>query len=101
VSRLETMVLQAGVNYPMRAIRQQIASALHLVVHVARSADGRRSVESVAEFGALDPQDDLPVRELFRRDGEGALRFVAAPTFLSRLQRDLRPRLDEALARLQ
>ena len=101
VSRLETMVLQAGVNYPMRAIRQQIASALHLVVHVARSADGRRSVESVAEFGALDPQDDLPVRELFRRDGEGGLRFVAAPAFLPRLQRDLRPKLDAALARLQ
>ena len=100
VSRLETMVLQAGVNYPMRAIRQQIASALHLVVHVSRNADGRRSVESIAEFGAMDAHDDLPVSDLFRRDADGALRFVAAPTFLPRLQRDLRARVDEVLARL-
>ncbi len=99
VSRLETMVLQSGVRYPLRAIRQQIVSALHLVVHVARAPDGRRAVESVAEFGALAPDEGVPVRYLFRRDGSGQLRFVAAPRSGRRLSPALRPLLDAAVPR--
>src|SRR5260370_41542974 len=57
VSRLETMVLQSGVSYPLRAIRQQVASALHLIVHVAPSEDGRRGIESIAEFEPIDARD--------------------------------------------
>jgi pilus assembly protein CpaF len=96
VSRLETMVLQSGVNYPLRAIRGQIASALHLVVHVARSEDGRRAIESIAEFDRLDASGDLPVRILFRREADGALRSVAAPTFVARLPRASRAKLEAA-----
>jgi pilus assembly protein CpaF len=97
VSRLETMVLQSGVNYPLRAIRGQIASALHLVVHVARAEDGQRGVESIAEFGPLDPNDDLPVRSLFTRDGEGGLRYVGEPRFIARLPRRHQAAMREAL----
>lgn len=96
VSRLETMVLQAGVSYPLGAIRQQISSALQLIVHVARQADGTRAVEAVAEFGAIGSDDRLPVRSLFARDEEGDLRFVAAPSFGRRLPRRLRPLLEAA-----
>jgi pilus assembly protein CpaF len=96
-SRLETMVLQSGVSYPLRAIRGQIASALHLIVHVARGEDGRRGIESIAEFGPLDG-DDLPVRDLFTRDPEGALRSVGMPTFIERLPRRLQGTLRAALA---
>ncbi|HEX9494760.1 MAG TPA: CpaF family protein [Candidatus Limnocylindria bacterium] len=99
VSRLETMVLQSGVSYPLRAIRGQIASALHLIVHVARTDDGRRAIESIAEFGALGANDDLPVRSLFARDGEGGLRSVARPTFVGRLPRRLQAGLEAALPR--
>ena len=95
-SRLETMVLQSGVIYPLRAIRGQIASALHLIVHVARGDDGRRGIESIAEFGPLDG-DSLPVRDLFTRDPEGALRSVGMPTFIDRLPRRLQSTLRAAL----
>src|SRR4051794_30315331 len=47
--RLETLALMAGVGLPHNAIREQLASALQLVVHQGRGADGRRRVESVAE----------------------------------------------------
>jgi pilus assembly protein CpaF len=85
VSRLETMVLQSGVSFPLRAIRGQIASALHLVIHVERTDDGRRRIGSIAEFAPLGRDDELPVRTLFGRDGQDALRLVAQPTFIRRL----------------
>ncbi|OLC51829.1 MAG: hypothetical protein AUH85_18300 [Chloroflexi bacterium 13_1_40CM_4_68_4] len=99
VSRLETMVLQSGVNYPLRAIRGQIASALHLIVHVARTENGRRAIESIAEFEGLTPSDELPVRTLFARDGEGDLRPVARPAFIARLSRRSQAVLEAALPR--
>jgi pilus assembly protein CpaF len=97
VSRLETMVLQGGVGYPLRAIRQQIYSAIHLVVHVARAPDGTRAVESIAEFAPLGADDELAVTVLFRRDGEGGLRFERRPSFIGRLPRRTRGHLESAL----
>jgi pilus assembly protein CpaF len=47
--RVETLALMAGVGLPHEAISEQVATALDLVVHQARGADGRRRVESVAE----------------------------------------------------
>ncbi len=44
LARIETMVLMAGFDLPSRAIREQIASALNLVVHIERLRDGRRSL---------------------------------------------------------
>jgi pilus assembly protein CpaF len=54
LSRLETMVLMSGVELPSRAIREQIVSALHLVVHVRRFEDGVRRVETVSEIVGLE-----------------------------------------------
>lgn len=51
--RLEVMVLTAGLELPLGAVRDQLTSALDLVVQVARLADGRRRVVAVAEV--LDP----------------------------------------------
>ena len=53
-ARLETMVLMAGLDLPSRAIREQIVSALHLIVHVRRFEDGVRRVESVAEIVGME-----------------------------------------------
>lgn len=47
--RVETLALMAGLGLPHAAVREQVTGALDLVVHQARSADGRRRVESVAE----------------------------------------------------
>ena len=52
--RLDTMVAMANLNLPDRAIRQQIASAIHLIVHVSRLADGRRNVTGVTEITGME-----------------------------------------------
>jgi hypothetical protein len=52
LARLETMVLMAGIELPSRAIREQIAAALDLLVHIERFEDGVRRIASVAKPGA-------------------------------------------------
>jgi pilus assembly protein CpaF len=64
LSRVETMVLMAGFDLPIRAIRQQIASALDLVVHLERMRDGSRRVTSIAEVQRMEG-DVITMQELF------------------------------------
>jgi len=54
LARLETMVLMAGMDLPMRAIREQIASALDLIVHEERLRDGTRKVVNVTEVQGME-----------------------------------------------
>jgi pilus assembly protein CpaF len=65
--RVETLALMAGVGLPHSAVREQLASALQLVVHQARAPDGRRRVESVAEVVRLG--DAAGTRELYTLGG--------------------------------
>jgi pilus assembly protein CpaF len=65
--RVETLALMAGVGLPHAAVREQLASALQLVVHQARGRDGRRRIESVAEVVRLG--DAAGTRELYTRGG--------------------------------
>ena len=66
--RVETLALMAGVGLPHAAVREQAASALDLIVHQARLADGSRAVESVTEVVRV--ANAAGVRELYRRGGE-------------------------------
>ena len=52
--RLDTMVAMANLNIPERAIKQQIASAVNLVVHMSRMADGTRKVTSITEITGME-----------------------------------------------
>ncbi|MGH9467701.1 MAG: CpaF family protein [Terriglobales bacterium] len=70
LGRLETMVSMANLNLPARAIRQQIASALHLVVQLARLADGSRKVISIAEITGVEG-DVISMQELFHFERSG------------------------------
>jgi len=54
LSRLETMVLMSGLDLPSRAIREQIASAISLIVHQARMPDGSRKVVNVSEITGME-----------------------------------------------
>ncbi len=54
LSRIETMVMMAGFELPVRAIREQIASAVDLVVHIARMRDGSRKVVGISEIAGLE-----------------------------------------------
>jgi len=70
LSRLETLVLMAGLDLPSRAVREQICSALDLIVHVRRYEDGVRRIESIAELNGLE-SNTLLLQEIFafRRKG--------------------------------
>jgi pilus assembly protein CpaF len=54
ISRIETMVMMAGFELPVRAIREQIASAVDLVVHIARMRDGSRKIVGISEIAGLE-----------------------------------------------
>lgn len=64
LARLETMVLMAGLDLPSRAIREQIVSAIQLVVHIRRCEDGVRRVQSVAEITGMEG-DTPQMQEVF------------------------------------
>jgi pilus assembly protein CpaF len=56
IARVENMVLMAGLDLPVRAIREQVASALNLIVHVSRMSDGKRRVTHVTEVVGMEGQ---------------------------------------------
>jgi pilus assembly protein CpaF len=65
ISRLETMVLMAGYDLPVKAIREQIASAIELIIHVDRLPDGRRVVTAVTEVQGLEGETIL-LQDVFK-----------------------------------
>jgi pilus assembly protein CpaF len=62
--RLDTMVAMANLNIPERAIRQQIASAINLVVHVGRLADGTRKITAITELTGMEA-DVISMQDIF------------------------------------
>jgi pilus assembly protein CpaF len=95
LTRVEMMLQMAGLSLPMRAMRQQIASALDVIVHTGRLSDGTRKVLGVSEVVGMEG-DAIQLQELFiyeRRgtdeDGKVVGEFVSTgirPGFLSRLK---------------
>jgi pilus assembly protein CpaF len=70
LSRVETMVLMAGVDLPLRAIREQIASAVDLVVHQSRLKDGSRKITSITEVQGMEG-DVIVMQEVFTFEQTG------------------------------
>lgn len=70
LSRLETMVLMSGMELPVKAIREQIASALDLIVHQSRMRDGSRKITYITEVQHLEG-DIITLQDLFRYQAEG------------------------------
>jgi pilus assembly protein CpaF len=64
LSRIETMVLMAGYDLPVRAIRQQVASALDLIVHLERLQDGSRKVTAITEVQRME-SDVITLQDIF------------------------------------
>ncbi|HEY5960501.1 MAG TPA: ATPase, T2SS/T4P/T4SS family [Polyangiaceae bacterium] len=65
VARIETLCLMAGLDLPVRAIRQQIASSIHLIVQQSRLSDGSRRVSSIAEVAGLSDEGEVELRQIF------------------------------------
>jgi pilus assembly protein CpaF len=72
LARVETMVLMAGYDLPVRAIRQQVASALDLIVHLERVPGGARKVTSITEVLRMEG-DVITTQELFSYEMDTAL----------------------------
>jgi pilus assembly protein CpaF len=70
LSRLETMVAMAELNLPERAVRQQIASAINVIVQIARLSDGSRRVLSISEVAGMEGSV-ITLQEIFRYDRRG------------------------------
>lgn len=87
MKRLETMVLMAGLELPLSAIREQIASVVHLLIHTERLPNGRRVIDTVSEVQGLDG-DTLLIQDIMAWTGgpEGSMQ----PT-------GLRPRLADRI----
>jgi pilus assembly protein CpaF len=96
LSRLETMVLMAGVELPVKAIREQVSSALDLIVHQARLRDGSRRIVAVSEVLSLEG-DIITLQDVFAfdwtagRDHDGKILGQLRAT-------GLRPRFTDKLA---
>ena len=70
LSRLETMVLMSGMELPLRAIRSQIASAVDIVVQIARMRDGSRKIINISEITGME-SDIITMQDLFRFEQQG------------------------------
>jgi pilus assembly protein CpaF len=64
LSRLETMVLMAGVDLPLRAIREQVSSAVDLIVHQSRLKDGTRRITNITEVQGMEG-DVIVMQDVF------------------------------------
>lgn len=94
ISRIETMTLMAGYDLPVRAIREQISSAIDLVVHVDRQRDGTRKVVNITEVVGMEG-DVITLTDIFQfeqsgfEEGKviGQLRSTGLrPNFMSRIE---------------
>ena len=70
VSRLETLCLMAGMDLPVKAIREQVAGAVNLIIQIGRLSDGSRKIKSVTEVIGLQA-DTVTLQEIFRFKEEG------------------------------
>ncbi len=94
-ARLETMILMAGMELPMKAMRQQISSAVDLIVQANRLQGGPRKITSITEVMNME-QDTIIMQDVFRfkqlgidQNGRSYGQFEATgvrPTFVSRLE---------------
>ncbi|HEX4755870.1 MAG TPA: CpaF family protein [Candidatus Dormibacteraeota bacterium] len=71
LSRLETLVLMAGMDLPLKAIRQQIAGAINLVIQLSRLKDGSRKVTAISEVIGMEG-DTVTMQEIFKFESKGA-----------------------------
>ena len=93
LARLETMVLMAGMDLPLRAIREQIASALNLIVHQERMRDGTRKITKITEVQGMEG-DVIVMQDVFLFEQQG----IEAGKVIGRLKpTGIRPKFIELI----
>ena len=71
INRLEVLALMSGIDLPARAIREQIANSVHLVVQQSRFSDGSRRIVSIAEVIGMDDNYEIQLRPIFEFQRSG------------------------------
>jgi pilus assembly protein CpaF len=102
IGRLEMMMLLSGVSVPQRAMRQQIASALNIIVHVSRLSDGTRKVMRISEISGMEGEMVM-MQDLFefKRTGVGPGGEVIGHFIASGIRSTYSPRLEAAGYKLE
>jgi pilus assembly protein CpaF len=95
LSRVETMVLMAGMDLPMRAVREQMASALDVIVHQTRFKDGSRRITHVTEVVGMEGEI-ITLQDIFVYDSTGGLDEYGRTTGVLR-STGIRPKFLDAL----
>ena len=95
ISRLETMIMMAGFELPLKAMRTQIASAVNLIVQASRLQGGGRKITCITEVVGME-QDVVILQDIYRYEKKGVDessntfgKFIATgvrPTFMPRLE---------------
>lgn len=65
LSRIDSMILMSGIELPVRAIREMIASAIDMVVHMARLSDGSRKIVQVTEINGMKDESHVNLQDIF------------------------------------
>jgi len=96
LARLDSMILMSGIELPMRAIREMIASAIDLIIHTARLSDGSRKVTQITEITGMLDETHINLKDIFLfkqtgidNDGKVLGDFVSTgyiPTFFEELK---------------
>ena len=98
IARLETLVLMAGMDLPLRAVREQVASAVNLIVHISRLRDGSRRVTHITEVQGMEG-DIVTLQDAFVFDYSAGVdasgRFLGKP-----IPTGVRPRFTDRFAEL-
>ena len=92
LSRLETMVLMANIGLPLQAIREQICSAIHIVIQQSRLACGRRVISHIAEVSGIE-SGTIQMQTLmhFEHTSQQFIRSALPPVFFDTLDRQAEP----------
>ncbi len=95
IARIETMIMMSGVELPLKAMRQQIASAVDIIIQANRLQGGKRRITHIAEVVGME-NDTIIMQDIYRyiqtgidESGKAIGRFVATgvrPTFMDRLE---------------
>ncbi|HVZ80569.1 MAG TPA: CpaF family protein [bacterium] len=84
LARIETMCLFSGLELPLKAIREQVARAVHVVVQQSRLPGGKRSVTQISQVQGMEG-DVIVLQDIFKWEGDQLVRTPFPPTFLADL----------------
>ena len=98
LSRLDSMILMSGVELPVRAIREMMASAINVIVHTARLSDGSRKITQISQVTGMRDELHVELKDVFAFkqsgiDSQGKVQGAFEPTgFIPTFIEDIRVR---------